>query len=135
VRVVVEGAAPAGRARPRDAYDSAALFHNEPTAGLDPVATREVHELIASLRDRGVTVFLSTQRLDEAERLCDRVAILNTTMRLIGRPDELRARLFRRSWKFGSARRSLIQRRSSVTRPKSKGAVAGRQLPARGVGP
>jgi ABC-type multidrug transport system ATPase subunit len=72
VRVVVEGAAPAGRARPRDAYDSAALFHNEPTAGLDPVATREVHELIASLRDRGVTVFLSTQRLDEAERLCDR---------------------------------------------------------------
>jgi ABC-2 type transport system ATP-binding protein len=89
--------------------DSAALFLDEPTSGLDPVATREVHELIASLRDRGVTVFLSTQRLDEAERLCDRVAILNTTMRLIGRPDELRARLFRRSWKFGSARRSLIQ--------------------------
>jgi ABC-2 type transport system ATP-binding protein len=115
--------------------DSAALFLDEPTSGLDPVATREVHELIASLRDRGVTVFLSTQRLDEAERLCDRVAILNTTMRLIGRPDELRARLFRRSWKFGSARRSLIQRRSSVTRPKSKGAVAGRQLPACGVGP
>jgi ABC-2 type transport system ATP-binding protein len=44
-----------------------------------------------------VTIFLTTHRLEEAERLCDRVAILNTTLRLIGRPDELRAQLFRRS--------------------------------------
>jgi ABC-2 type transport system ATP-binding protein len=73
------------------------LFLDEPTSGLDPVATREVHELIASLRERGVTIFLTTHRLDEAERLCDRVAILSTTLRLIGRPDELRERLFRRS--------------------------------------
>jgi ABC-2 type transport system ATP-binding protein len=61
------------------------------------VATREVHELIGSLRERGVTIFLTTHRLAEAERLCDRVAILNTTLRLIGRPDELRRRLFQRS--------------------------------------
>jgi ABC-2 type transport system ATP-binding protein len=61
------------------------------------VATREVHELIVSLHERGVTIFLTTHRLEEAERLCDRVAILNTTLRLLGRPDELRARLFRRS--------------------------------------
>jgi len=58
------------------------------------VATREVHELIDSLRNRGVTVFLTTHRLEEAERLCDRVAILNGTLRMVGRPDELRARLF-----------------------------------------
>jgi ABC-2 type transport system ATP-binding protein len=77
--------------------DPAVLFLDEPTSGLDPVATREVHELIASLRERGVTIFLTTHRLPEAERLCDRVAILNTTLRLIGRPDELRAQLFRRS--------------------------------------
>jgi ABC-2 type transport system ATP-binding protein len=77
--------------------DPAVLFLDEPTSGLDPVATREVHELIASLRERGVTIFLTTHRLDEAERLCDRVAILNTTLRLIGRPDELRAQLFKRS--------------------------------------
>ena len=77
--------------------DPAVLFLDEPTSGLDPVATREVHELIASLRDRGVTIFLTTHRLEEAERLCDRVAILSTTLRLIGRPDELRQRLFRRS--------------------------------------
>jgi len=44
-----------------------------------------------------VTIFLTTHRLEEAERLCDRVAILNTTMRLVGRPDELRSQLFTRS--------------------------------------
>jgi ABC-2 type transport system ATP-binding protein len=77
--------------------DPAILFLDEPTSGLDPVATREVHDLIASLREQGVTIFLTTHRLEEAERLCDRVAILNTTLRLIGRPDELRKQLFRRS--------------------------------------
>ena len=77
--------------------DPAVLFLDEPTSGLDPVATREVHELIGSLRERGVTIFLTTHRLEEAERLCHRVAILSTTLRLIGRPDELRAQLFSRS--------------------------------------
>jgi ABC-2 type transport system ATP-binding protein len=74
--------------------DPAVLFLDEPTSGLDPVAAHDVHELIVSLRERGVTIFLTTHRLDEAERLCHRVAILNTTLRLIGRPDELRERLF-----------------------------------------
>jgi ABC-2 type transport system ATP-binding protein len=76
--------------------DPAVLFLDEPTSGLDPVATREVHDLIASLRERGVTIFLTTHRLEEAERLCHRVAILNTTLRLIGRPADLRAQLFTR---------------------------------------
>jgi ABC-2 type transport system ATP-binding protein len=70
------------------------MFLDEPTSGLDPVAAREVHELIDGLRQRGVTIFLTTHRLEEAERLCDRVAILNTTLRTIGRPGELRDRLF-----------------------------------------
>jgi ABC-2 type transport system ATP-binding protein len=74
--------------------DPELLFLDEPTAGLDPAATRDVHELIHELRQRGVTIFLTTHRLEEAERLCDRVAILNTTLRTIGRPDELRERLF-----------------------------------------
>jgi ABC-2 type transport system ATP-binding protein len=77
--------------------DPAVMFLDEPTSGLDPVAAREVHDLINGLRQRGVTVFLTTHRLDEAERLCDRVAILNTTLRLVGRPDELRERFFSRS--------------------------------------
>jgi ABC-2 type transport system ATP-binding protein len=74
--------------------DPEVLFLDEPTAGLDPVASREVHELIAALSHSGVTIFLTTHRLEEAERLCDRVAILNATLRTIGRPDELRDRLF-----------------------------------------
>jgi ABC-2 type transport system ATP-binding protein len=74
--------------------DPELLFLDEPTAGLDPVAAREVHGLIQGLRERGVTIFLTTHRLEEAERLCDRVAILNTTLRTIGRPDELRDQLF-----------------------------------------
>ena len=77
--------------------DPAVMFLDEPTSGLDPVATREVNDLIVGLRQRGVTVFLTTHRLEEAERLCDRVAFLNTTLRLVGRPDELRERLFSRS--------------------------------------
>jgi ABC-2 type transport system ATP-binding protein len=74
--------------------DPAVLFLDEPTSGLDPVAAHDVHELIVSLRERGVTIFLTTHRLEEAEKLCHRVAILNTTLRLIGRPAELRAQLF-----------------------------------------
>ena len=77
--------------------DPQVLFLDEPTSGLDPVASREVHDLIETLRGRGVTIFLTTHRLAEAERLCDRVAIMNTTLRMIGRPDELREQLFSKS--------------------------------------
>jgi ABC-2 type transport system ATP-binding protein len=74
--------------------ESAVMFLDEPTSGLDPVATHEVHGLIAGLRDRGVTVFLTTHRLEEAERLCDRVAIMSTSLRTVGRPENLRQELF-----------------------------------------
>jgi ABC-2 type transport system ATP-binding protein len=77
--------------------DPQVLFLDEPTSGLDPVAARDVHDLIDDLRQRGVTIFLTTHRLEEAERLCDRVAILNTTLRTIGRPSELRDQLFART--------------------------------------
>jgi ABC-2 type transport system ATP-binding protein len=77
--------------------DPEVLFLDEPTSGLDPVASRDVHELIAALGRSGVTIVLTTHRLEEAERLCDRVAILNTTLRTIGRPDELRDKLFART--------------------------------------
>jgi ABC-2 type transport system ATP-binding protein len=77
--------------------DPVVLFLDEPTAGLDPVAAEEVLSLIEGLRRDGVTIFLTTHRLDEAERLCDRVAILNTTLRMTGRPAELRDRLFART--------------------------------------
>jgi ABC-2 type transport system ATP-binding protein len=77
--------------------DPEILFLDEPTAGLDPAAARDVHELIVALSRGGVTIFLTTHRLEEAERLCTRVAILNTTLRTIGRPAELRDQLFART--------------------------------------
>ncbi len=52
------------------------VFLDEPTSGLDPVAIRDVHRLIERLSHRGRTVFLCTHNLAEAERLCDRVAVL-----------------------------------------------------------
>jgi ABC-2 type transport system ATP-binding protein len=78
------------------------LFLDEPTSGLDPAASRDVHELIGDLRRRGITIFLTTHRLEEAERLCDRVAILNTTLRTIGPPKELRDRLFAKTLKVNT---------------------------------
>ncbi len=93
----VKRSASAGCPGPTLLNDPQILFLDEPTSGLDPVAARDVHTLIDELRQRGVTIFLTTHRLEEAERLCDRVAILNTTLRTIGRPDELRDRLFRKT--------------------------------------
>jgi len=77
--------------------DPAIMFLDEPTSGLDPVASLEVHNLIIGLRQKGVTIFLTTHRLDEAEKLCDRVAIMNQSLRTVGRPDELRERLFKKA--------------------------------------
>ncbi len=98
--------------------DPEVLFLDEPTSGLDPVAAREVHELIDDLRRHGVTIFLTTHRLDEAERLCDRVAILNRTLRTIGRPEDLRRQLFS----------ATLTVRTRVSLPDPAGILAG--LPA-----
>jgi len=52
------------------------LFLDEPTTGLDVMSARNLRRMIAGLRDEGVTVFLTTHYLEEAERLCDRIAII-----------------------------------------------------------
>jgi len=52
------------------------VFLDEPMSGLDPIGRREVRELIAGLRDKGTTVFMSTHILSDIEALCDEVAIL-----------------------------------------------------------
>jgi len=52
------------------------VFLDEPTTGLDVLSARGLRRLIAALRDDGVTIFLTTHYLEEAERLCDRIAFL-----------------------------------------------------------
>ena len=53
------------------------LFLDEPTGGLDPVTSAEIHKLIEGERQRGATVFLTTHNMEEAYKLCDHVALLN----------------------------------------------------------
>lgn len=58
------------------AHSPALIFLDEPTTGLDVIRARNLRRMIASLREEGVTVFLTTHYLEEAERLCDRIAII-----------------------------------------------------------
>lgn len=57
--------------------DPKLLFLDEPTGGLDPIAHREIRDLILSFRDEGRTVFISSHELSEVELICDRVAIID----------------------------------------------------------
>jgi ABC-2 type transport system ATP-binding protein len=68
------------------------VFLDEPMSGLDPMGRREIRELIAGLRDRGMTVFMSTHILSDVEALCDEVAILRKgKLAATGRLDDLLA--------------------------------------------
>jgi ABC-2 type transport system ATP-binding protein len=70
--------------------DPEIIFLDEPTTGLDPQARRRMWEVIESLRGRGRTVFLTTHYMEEAERLCDRVAIMeHGKIIALGTPQEL----------------------------------------------
>src|SRR5262245_8705548 len=66
------------------------VFLDEPTAGMDPHARATTWQLVRDLRDRGVTVLLTTHAMDEAEHLCDRVAIIaGGRLAALGTPHEL----------------------------------------------
>jgi len=66
------------------------LFMDEPTSGLDPESARVVRDYILELKGEGRTIFLCTHNLDEAERLCDRIAIINHRILKLGTPQKLK---------------------------------------------
>ena len=66
------------------------IFLDEPTTGLDPQARRNLWDLIRSIRDQGTTVIITTHYMDEAEVLCDRVAIIDSgNIIALNTPDKL----------------------------------------------
>lgn len=89
-------------------HEPPVLFLDEPTAGLDPQAARTVRDFIANLRVEGRTTLLTTHNLDEAERLCDRIGVLNTRLVAVDTPENLRRQLF--------GRQTVVQLRRLETR-------------------
>ncbi len=76
------------------------FFLDEPTTGLDPQARRNLWELIQEVRDRGVTVIMTTHYMDEAELLCDRVAVMdNGKIIAIDTPKNLVKALLKKGFK------------------------------------
>jgi ABC-2 type transport system ATP-binding protein len=70
------------------------LFLDEPTTGLDPASRRQLWEIIRGFREQGRTILLTTHYMDEAERLCDRIAIVDHGKLIaLGTPQELIASL------------------------------------------
>ncbi len=82
-------------------HDPQILFLDEPTASLDPESSKTVRDFLLELKKEKKTVFLNTHNLDEAQRICDRIAILNTKLRAIGTPESLERR--------GRGRRTVVQ--------------------------
>ena len=70
-------------------HDPQVLFMDEPTANLDPESSKTVRDFILHLKKEKKTIFLNTHNLDEAQRVCDRIAILNTKLMALGTQNEL----------------------------------------------
>ncbi|WP_414054516.1 ABC transporter ATP-binding protein [Macrococcus equi] len=67
------------------------LFLDEPTSALDPNTTRHIHKGLLKLKEEGTTIFLTTHDMDEAEALCDRIALINNgKLVALDTPDNLR---------------------------------------------
>ena len=77
-------------------HDPQVLFLDEPTANLDPEASKTVRDFVLGLKKEKHTIFLNTHNLDEAERLCDRIAILKTRLIVVDSPKNLEHSLYNR---------------------------------------
>jgi ABC-2 type transport system ATP-binding protein len=81
-------------------HEPPTLFLDEPTAGLDPEAAHLVREFILEIKKQGRTIFLCTHNLDEADRLCDRIAVFKTRLLVLDTPARLRSQVFGRKIVF-----------------------------------
>jgi ABC-2 type transport system ATP-binding protein len=73
-------------------HDPEILFLDEPTSGLDPLSSRNTRDLLKKLREKGITIFLTTHVLEMAEELCDRVGIIEKgNLIALGTPKMLRS--------------------------------------------
>jgi len=70
-------------------HEPRVLFLDEPTANLDPEFQKTVRDFILELKHEKRTIFLNTHNLDEAQRICDRIGILNTRLVAVGDPEQL----------------------------------------------
>ena len=77
-------------------HEPRVLFLDEPTSALDPEAARLIHDFIGELKGHGRTIFLCTHNLDEADRLCDRVAVFKSHLRVLDTPAKLRRQIYGR---------------------------------------
>lgn len=75
-------------------HEPAIVFLDEPTAGLDPEASRMVRDFIKELRAEGRTIFLTTHNLPEADELCDLIGVFRSRLLKLDTPANLRAGLF-----------------------------------------
>ena len=77
-------------------HEPKVLYLDEPTSGLDPEAARIVREFIADLRHEGRTIIICTHNLNEADRLCDRIAVFRSSLLALDTPTNLRRQIFGR---------------------------------------
>ena len=77
-------------------HDPQLLFLDEPTANLDPEASKTVRDFVIELKKEKRTIFINTHNLDEADRLCDRIAILKTKLIAVDSPKNLERSLYKR---------------------------------------
>jgi ABC-2 type transport system ATP-binding protein len=77
-------------------HEPQVLFLDEPTSGLDPEAARLIRDFIEELKGEGRTIFICTHNLDEADRLCDRVAVFKQRLRVVDAPANLRRQVYGR---------------------------------------
>jgi ABC-2 type transport system ATP-binding protein len=94
-------------------HDPRILFLDEPTTGLDPDAAKTVRDLIVALREEGRTVFLCTHNLDEADRLCDRIALFRHRLLRVDTPRNLRREVYG-AWTEVRLRRALPEHLARV---------------------